>query len=48
MSRKYAETSNPLEGGSHVTERKIDNLVGTVPIKSYELDSLVKQLKSIE
>lgn len=48
MSRKYSEVSNPLDGGAHVHERRIDNLVGTVPIKTFELDALVSRLKSLE
>lgn len=52
MMRRSSEimmvSSNPLESGVVIAERKADNLVGTVPIEKFQLDAIMKMLKAIE
>ena len=52
MTRRTSEAmivlSNPLESGILISERKIDNLVGTVPIQKFQLDAIIGMLKAIE
>jgi hypothetical protein len=40
--------SNPLDGFFKGTVKKIDNLVGAVPIQKEELTNVIVLLKSIE
>ena len=48
-SRKFSESfSNPLDSGVHLHERKVDNLVGTVPIQKHEMQGIVKLMRSYE
>lgn len=52
MSRLHSpglkSQSNPLDGFYKGTVKKIDNLVGAVPIQKAELDNMIILLKSIE
>ena len=52
MARRSSEvmivSSNPLDSGVVIAEKKADNLVGTVPIQKFQLDAIIRMLKAIE